>query len=163
MRSQESGFRNRMQTEYAATTRTKSSSSIWGLLFLAWMLSDNAHKSDADMRALHAEVASLRQSMTAEELRYAQDISVQEGWSLPEDSITEPGDGNVAVQAYADVPQPAVAQEGATRPMEQVVAPIHEFLGTDDPVEAMFKMAGYMAPLSFLLIMVTVMRKMFQG
>jgi len=152
-----------MQTEYAATTRTKSSSSIWGLLFLAWMLSDNAHKSDADMRALHAEVASLRQSMTAEELRYAQDISVQEGWYLPEDSIVEPGEGDTPVQEFADVPPPTVAQEGSSRPIEGLAGPVHELLGTDDPVEAVFKMAGYMAPLMFLFILVTVMRNAFRG
>jgi hypothetical protein len=115
------------------------------------------------MRALHAEVASLRQSMSAEELRYAQDISVQEGWNLPEDGITDPGYGNAAVQEFADVPPPSAAQEGAARSINDVAAPIHEFLGTEDPVEAMFKMAGYMAPFMGLFIMVTVMRNVLRG
>jgi hypothetical protein len=166
MRSQESGFRNRMQSEYAATTRTKSSSSIWGLLFLAWMLSDNGRKSDTDVRALHEQVASLRQSMTADELRYAQEISVQEGWNLPEDGDTGIGVSEGTMQFADDTSQPAVMEESPAPPaqaMAQVVAPVHELLGTDDPVEAMFTLAGYMAPFSFLLIMVTVMRKTFQG
>lgn len=148
-----------MRAEYAASRPAKSSSSIWGLLFLAWMLSDGFDKSEADMQALRAEVASLRESMTADELRYAQEISVQEGWNLPED-----GAGEGALQS-AEPPMSAVSEEPAApaRSLAQVVTPLHDLVGTDDPVEAMFTMVRYTMPLFFLYIIATVMRRAFRG
>lgn len=134
---------------------------MWGVLFLAWMLSDGLQKSDADMHALRDEVATLRQSLTEEEQLYAQDVSAQEGWELPNADTAaaqqvRPSLAEGDFQASAATPEPEKAVDGTLQKR------LDGLLGTKDPVEAMFNLLSALAPFLFVFYLLMFMRRAFR-
>lgn len=130
---------------------------MWGVLFLAWMLSDGYQKSDADTHALRDEVATLRQSLTEEELQYAQEVSAQEGWELPEaDAQVRPALADGDFQAPAATPEAEKPTGGSVQKR------LDALVGTQDPVEAMFKLAWAVAPFLFVFYLLIFMRRVFR-